>query len=129
MSEAQTGGAMAAGRALPISDGKASGAQGDLPGASTNGDGNHREAGAKVSVKEPDNGGFDLPPVYKEDRDFVVKALNQGDIDHAAMSRWQFPDEFLCFALETGFFYFVDRSYPTPRKKPRYRSGFYHIVS
>lgn len=108
---------MAACQALPVSDGKASGAQGDLPGAPPNSDGGHRKAGAKVSVKEPGSGGFDLPPVYKGDRDFVVKALNQGDIDHAAMSRWQFPDEFLCFALETGFFDFVDRSYPTPRKK------------
>ena len=68
-------------------------------------------------MKEPGRGGFDLPPVYKEDRDFVVKALNRGDVDYAALSRWQFPDEFLCFALETGFFDFVDRSYPTPRKK------------
>lgn len=68
-------------------------------------------------MREGGNGGFDLPPVYHEDRDFVTRALGQGDIDFAAMSRWQFPDEFLCFAIEAGFFDFVDRSYPTPRKK------------
>lgn len=63
------------------------------------------------------SGGFYLPRIYSEGKGEVTEALKKGEIDYAGMTKWQFPDEFLCFALQSGFFEFVDKTYPTPRKK------------
>ena len=63
------------------------------------------------------SGGFDLPKVYEQNLELVIEELKKGEIDYAGMSKWRFADEFLCFALESGFFEFVDHSYPNPRKK------------
>lgn len=60
---------------------------------------------------------FELPQVYTQDGKSVMESLHKGEIDYAAMSKWQFPDEFFCFALDAGFFEFVERSYPNPRKR------------
>lgn len=60
---------------------------------------------------------FELPQVYSQDGKSVMESLRKGEIDYAAMSKWQFPDEFFCFVLEAGFLEFVERSYPTPREK------------
>lgn len=63
------------------------------------------------------SGDFDLPKVYEQNLEFVMEELKKGDIDYAGMSKWRFADEFLCFALKSGFFEFIDQSYPNPRKK------------
>ena len=60
-------------------------------------------------------GGFFLPDVYTKAQRNIEAALEQGEIDYADLTQWNFPDEFLCFVLEMGLLDFVDRTYPNPR--------------
>lgn len=62
-------------------------------------------------------GGFLLPRIYSREQSQVIGALRQGGIDYADLTRWAFPDEFLCFVLQSKFFEFADESYPNPRTK------------
>jgi len=62
-------------------------------------------------------GGFRLPTVYKKSQTHVETCLSQADIDYADLTQWSFPDEFLCFVLQTDLLSFVDRTYPNPREK------------
>src|SRR5262245_11296560 len=62
-------------------------------------------------------GGFFFPTIYQKDQKYVETRLEQGDIDYAALTRWSFPDEFLCFVLESNLLKFIDSSYPNPRTK------------
>jgi len=60
-------------------------------------------------------GGFYLPAVYKKAQRSVIQALERGEIDYADLTRWNFPDEFLCFVLDVGLLDFVEKTYPNPR--------------
>lgn len=60
-------------------------------------------------------GGFYLPLVFQQNQKMVSEKLNAGDIDYAELSKWNFPDKFLCYVLETGLLEFVDKTYPNPR--------------
>jgi hypothetical protein len=62
-------------------------------------------------------GGFDWPQVYEQDQQNVLNALRAGTIEYADLSQWSFSDEFLCFALKSGFLKMADQSYPNPRVK------------
>ena len=63
------------------------------------------------------SGGFHLPRLYKWEQQKVLGAFSLGSIDHADLSQWSFGDEFLCFAIQTKFFEFADKSFPNPREK------------
>ncbi len=63
------------------------------------------------------SGGFYLPQIYRHNQMEVEKYFDRGEIDYVDMSQWSFADELLCFALQSGFFKFVDETYPNPRKK------------
>lgn len=60
--------------------------------------------------------GFSLPTIYQKNQKQVEECLSQGDIDYADLTRWQFPDEFLCFVMERKFLDYVQRTYPNPRE-------------
>jgi len=62
-------------------------------------------------------GGFYLPTVYKNDQKIVGEQLAKGNIDYADFTKWNFPDEFICFIIEKKLLQFVDRTYPNPRTK------------
>jgi hypothetical protein len=61
--------------------------------------------------------GFYFPIVYQKNQKVVEDYLTQGDIDYADLSKWSFPDEFLCFIRERKLLEFITRSYPNPREK------------
>jgi Transposase DDE domain len=63
------------------------------------------------------SGGFYLPILYKKNQKQIEACLEQGEIDYADLTRWSFPDEFLCFVLESNLLKFIDHSYPNPRAK------------
>lgn len=63
------------------------------------------------------NGGFKVPLVYQKNQKKAEEKLNDGDIDYAELTKWSFPDEFLCFVWERKLLEFIDRSYPNPREK------------
>jgi Transposase DDE domain len=67
--------------------------------------------------KEVGVGGFYLPKVYKKNQKRIEIRLEQGDIDYADLTHWSFPDEFLCFVMESQLLKFVDKTYPNPRTK------------
>lgn len=60
--------------------------------------------------------GFSFPIVYQKNQKQVEECLSQGDIDYADLTRWQFPDEFLCFVMERKLLEYVNRTYPNPRE-------------
>ena len=62
-------------------------------------------------------GGFNWPQVYEQNQQNVLSALRSGTIEYADLSQWSFADEFLCFALKSGFLKMADQSYPNPRVK------------
>jgi len=62
-------------------------------------------------------GGFYLPEVYEKDQKKVEEQLANGDIDYADFTKWDFPDEFMCFVMESNLLQFADRTYPNPRVK------------
>lgn len=62
-------------------------------------------------------GGFYFPQIYERNQKEVIEALKAGTIDYADLSQWSFSDEFLCFALQSGFFKYADKTYPNPRSK------------
>jgi Transposase DDE domain len=62
-------------------------------------------------------GGFDFPIVYQKNQKQIEKCLSQGAIDYAEISKWSFPDEFLCFVWERKLLEFINNSYPNPREK------------
>jgi hypothetical protein len=70
-------------------------------------------------MKETDigSGGFYLPEIYQKNQKQVELRLADGDISYADLTRWSFPDEFLCFILESNLLQFIDRTYPNPRVK------------
>lgn len=61
--------------------------------------------------------GFSFPIVYQKNQKHIEDCLSQGDIDYAELTRWQFPDEFLCFVMERKLLEYVNRTYPNPREK------------
>lgn len=62
-------------------------------------------------------GGFYLPKVYEKKQKEIEAALNQGKIDYADLTQWSFPDEFLCFILQSNLLQFMDTTYLSPRVK------------
>ncbi|MBF0443605.1 MAG: transposase [Oligoflexales bacterium] len=62
-------------------------------------------------------GGFLYPLIYQQSKDYVTKKFQEGNIDHIDSSTWGFTDNFFAYLLQTKFFEFVDKSYPTPRDK------------
>lgn len=62
-------------------------------------------------------GGFNWPQVYEHNQQNVLNSLRSGAIEYADLSQWSFADEFLCFALKSGFLKMADQSYPNPRVK------------
>ena len=62
-------------------------------------------------------GGFQVPQVYRKSQRSIESKLSQADIDYAELTRWSFPDEFLCFVMKLDFLGFVSSSYPNPRQK------------
>jgi len=65
--------------------------------------------------KKVDSNGFYLPLVFKKDQTYVTEKLEAAEIDYAELTKWSFPDEFLCFVLDMGLLDFVDQTYPNPR--------------
>lgn len=63
------------------------------------------------------NGGFYLPAIYQKAQKEVEYNLSQADIDYADLTKWNFPDEFMCFVLQMELLPFVDRTFPNPRAK------------
>jgi len=63
------------------------------------------------------NDGFYLPRIYKKNQNRVESCLSEGKIDYADLTRWTFPDEFLCFILERKLMPFVTKTYPNPRER------------
>ena len=59
-------------------------------------------------------GGFFLPKIYQKG---VATCLDEGKIDYADLTKWDFPDEFLGFILQGNLLQFVDKTYPNPRIK------------
>jgi len=72
---------------------------------------------ATINGKEIGTGGFYLPTVYQKSQQRIEECLEKGEIDYAELTRWSFPDEFLCFAMESKLLKFIDSSYPNPREK------------
>ena len=62
-------------------------------------------------------GGFYLPEIYERNQKATKACLENGEIDYADLTQWDFPDEFLCFVAESGLLKFVDSTYPNPRCK------------
>lgn len=62
-------------------------------------------------------GGFSFPIVYQKNQKQVDADLSEGDIDYAELTKWSFPDEFLCFILERKLLDFIDMTYPNPRER------------
>lgn len=62
-------------------------------------------------------GGFYLSKIYQKDQRKIEACLEQGEIDYADLTKWSFPDEFLCFVLERRLLEFVNYSYPNPRER------------
>lgn len=62
-------------------------------------------------------GGFFLPTVYQKNQKKVAACLDEGKIDYADLTKWGFPDEFLCFVMQSNLLQFVDSTYPNPRYK------------
>ena len=62
-------------------------------------------------------GGFYLPKIYYKDQKYVTFSLAKGEIDYAELSKWNFPDKFLCFVMERNLLSFIDSTYPNPRTK------------
>jgi len=63
------------------------------------------------------NGGFYFPKVYEKAQRQIENCLSLGKIDYAELTKWTFPDEFLCFILNVKLLPFVDTTYPNPREK------------
>ena len=63
------------------------------------------------------SGGFKLPRIYRHNQKKVEESFEKGKLDYIDLSRWSFADELLCFALQSDFFSFSDKSYPNPRVK------------
>lgn len=72
---------------------------------------------ATINGRKIGTGGFYLPTIYQKNQKYVEGSLEQGEIDYAELTKWNFPDEFLCFTLESKLLDFVDRCYPNPREK------------
>lgn len=70
-----------------------------------------------MSFNNSNQKGFSFPIVYQKNQKMVEEYLNQGEIDYADLTKWTFPDEFLCFILERKLLEFVNSSYPNPREK------------
>ena len=70
-----------------------------------------------INTQNTATGGFSFPIIYQKNQHHIEAQLEQGDIDYADLTRWSFPDEFLCFVLENKLFQFIDHSYPNPRSK------------
>lgn len=70
-----------------------------------------------MSSQSIGSGGFYHPTIYQKNQKQVEQRLEQGDIDYADLTQWSFPDEFLCFVLESNLLKFIDSSYPNPRSK------------
>ncbi len=62
-------------------------------------------------------GGFYLPTIYQKDQNKVTEYLEKGEIDYADFTKWDLPDEFISFAMESKLLDFIDRTYPNPRVK------------
>lgn len=62
-------------------------------------------------------GGFYFPNVYTKNNEMVEDDLKRGNLDHAALTKWTFADEFLCFVLKTELLKFLDSTYPNPRQQ------------
>lgn len=73
--------------------------------------------GCLLSKEEIGVGGFHFPRLYQKNQKQIEKQLNDGNIDYADLTRWSFPDEFLCFLMDSNLFKFADRTYPNPRTK------------
>lgn len=61
--------------------------------------------------------GFYFPKIYQKAQREIEACLEQGEIDYADLTKWSFPDEFLCFVLERKLLEFVNSSYPNPRTR------------
>jgi len=70
-----------------------------------------------MNSAELTQGGFCIPKVYEKSQRYVEQCLSEANIDYADITKWSFPDEFLCFVLETGLLKFIDSTYPNPREK------------
>jgi len=70
-----------------------------------------------MSTKEIGVGGFYLPALYQKNQKQIQMQLGAGEIDYADSTCWSFPDEFLCFVMESQLLKFIDRTYPNPRIK------------
>ena len=70
-----------------------------------------------MTQKDIGTGGFYLPTIYQKDQNKVAAQLETGEIDYADLTKWNLPDEFISFAMESGLLQFIDRTYPNPRVK------------
>ena len=61
--------------------------------------------------------GFYFPIVYQKNQKQVDASLSQGEIDYADLTKWSFPDEFLCFVWERKLLAFINSTYPNPRER------------
>ncbi|EKD46110.1 MAG: hypothetical protein ACD_69C00015G0002, partial [uncultured bacterium] len=68
-----------------------------------------------MTQKDIGTGGFYLPTIYQKDQNKVAAQLETGEIDYADLTKWNLPDEFISFAMESGLLQFIDRTYPNPR--------------
>lgn len=55
--------------------------------------------------------------VYKQNKPFVRRALENGDIDYLDLTEWTFTDNFFAFLISIKFFEWNESSFPTPRKR------------
>ncbi len=55
--------------------------------------------------------------IFKKNKPKVIAALKDGKISYVADSKWSFADEFYAFLISTGFFPFVEETYPNPRQR------------
>lgn len=55
--------------------------------------------------------------VYRENKPYVVKRFNSGQIDYVDLSKWSFLDKFFGFLLGTKFLEWAEGTYPNPRQR------------
>jgi hypothetical protein len=97
-----------------------------------------------MKTREVGIGGFFLPKIYQKAQNFIAERFKTADVDYIELSKWSFPDEFLCFVTEFELLKFMDKTYPNPRKKNEipiwflitcqfllhlYQSGKYHHLN
>jgi hypothetical protein len=62
--------------------------------------------------------------VYTQNKAELKEKLLSGDIDYGTFSKMDFVDEFFAFLLATDFFFFCEKTYPSPRVKREFPPWF-----